>query len=192
MSDLFSSNPNYQLYSGYATQAANDYGVPSSLLLAQIGQESSWNPLATNGSATGLGQFEPNTWSEFGSGSPTDPYASIDATAAYDSYLYGQSGNWNTVLQQYGTTANVPSSVTTLFNGIVNSVTGTGNSTSATSATTGSTATTTASGCSGLDFACWFGLLAGRAGIVLLGLILVAGALYLFKGTQTINVSSKT
>jgi hypothetical protein len=207
MSDLYASNANYQLYSPYAIQSAQDYGVPSSLLLAQIGQESSWNPNAQNGNASGLGQFMPGTWSEFGSGSPTNPYDAIDATAAYDSYLYGQTGNWSTVLQKYGTTANVPSSVTNMFNGIINSLTGNSGSAStgsgapygfntSTGAASGSGSSGTSSGsssatCSALDLGCWFNTLVGRAGIVVLGLVLIAGALFLFKGGPEINVSAK-
>lgn len=95
---------NYDLYSPYAIQAAQKYGVPQNLFLWQIGQESGWDPTAKNpgSTATGLGQFIRSTAKAFGI-DPTNPYQSLDAAAKYDAQLYNQTGNWNSAMQAYGT-----------------------------------------------------------------------------------------
>lgn len=96
----FSSSPYY----GTAIAAANAYGIPSSLFTAQIGQESSFNPNAQNGNATGIAQFMPGTAASLGV-DPTDPISSLYGAAKYDAQLYSQYGSWQTALQKYGTTA---------------------------------------------------------------------------------------
>ena len=96
----YTSSPYYQT----AITAANTYGVPSNLFVAQIGQESQFNPLAQNGNALGIAQFMPATAQQFGI-NPYDPNASLFAAAAYDAQLYKQTGSWASALQSYGTTA---------------------------------------------------------------------------------------
>lgn len=51
---------------------------------------------------------------------------------------------------------------------------------------TGPGQTTNASDCTGFDLACYFGKLAGRAGALILGLVLIAGALYIFANSQNL------
>lgn len=85
-----------------ATDAANQYGVPVSLFLGQIQQESSFNPNAQNGPASGIAQFMPGTAAQFGI-NPYDPVASLNAAAQYDAQLYAQTGSWSGALQRYGT-----------------------------------------------------------------------------------------
>ena len=85
-----------------ADQAAQQYGVPQSLFEAQLGQESSWNPNAVNGTAAGIAQFEPGTAQQFGI-DPYNPSQAIPAAAQYDSQLYQQTGSWVQALQGYGT-----------------------------------------------------------------------------------------
>ena len=57
----------------YATQEAEAAGIPTNLFLWQIGQESSWNPNAQNGNASGIAQFMPGTAAEYGVNT-SDPY----------------------------------------------------------------------------------------------------------------------
>jgi hypothetical protein len=98
-------------YQTLANQAALQYGVPPALLSWQLNQESSWNPYAVNGGAMGIAQLDQAQMNRFGGGSPYDPSQAIPVAAQIDAALYGKTGNWGTVLQQYGTTANVPQSV---------------------------------------------------------------------------------
>lgn len=88
----------------YAAQLDTQFGLPTGFLEAQTNAESSWNPNAQNGNATGLDQFMPATADQFQI-DPTNPYESLTGAAEYDSQLYGQSGSWEQVLQSYGTTA---------------------------------------------------------------------------------------
>ncbi len=101
----------------YAAQAAQANGVPVNMFLWQIGQESGWNPNATNSTstATGLGQFVQGTAAQFGI-NPTNPYQSLDAAAKYDAQLYQQNGgDWAGALRQYGTLANASSDTMAQF-----------------------------------------------------------------------------
>lgn len=97
---------NYDLYSPYAIQAAQKYGVPTNLFLWQIGQESGWDPNATNSGSTasGIAQFIKSTAKSFGI-NPFDPVQSLDAAAKYDAQLFDKYGNWSDALKAYGTTA---------------------------------------------------------------------------------------
>ena len=97
-----------------AENSALNYGVPPSLLEWQIGAESGWNPNAINSNynpvndtygtpALGIAQFQPATAAQFGI-NPMDPSQAIPAMAQYDAQLYNQTGSWQQVLQDYGTT----------------------------------------------------------------------------------------
>lgn len=91
----------------YAKQAAAQYGVPESLFLWQIGQESSWNPNAYNANnggtpAIGIAQFQPATAQQYGV-NPYDPVSSLFGAAKYDAALHDKYGTWNSALTHYGT-----------------------------------------------------------------------------------------
>lgn len=92
-------------YGPIAADAAMQYNVPVNLFMAQIYQESSFNPSAQNGSATGIAQTDTAQGQRFGF-DPSDPIGSLYGAAAIDSALYSQSGNWATVMNTYGTTTN--------------------------------------------------------------------------------------
>ena len=94
----------YSPYYYTAINAAQQYHVPSELFVQQIGQESSFNPNAVNGSAIGIAQFMPSTAAQFGI-DPTNPTQSLYAAAQYDAQLHSQYGSWQSALQHYGTTA---------------------------------------------------------------------------------------
>lgn len=117
MATDFSSSANFKQYSSVAIDAANKYGIPQDMFLWQIGQESSWNPNAQNGNATGIAQFMPATAQSLGI-DPTNPTASLFGAAQYDAKLFSTTagGDWSKVLAQYGTTAGgaatVPAGVT--------------------------------------------------------------------------------
>ncbi len=79
----------------YMVDVADSYGIDETIGFNQINQESKWNPNAVSGAnAKGLTQFIPATWQRFGSGSPFDPYASLDAWGAYMSFLLTRY-NWD-------------------------------------------------------------------------------------------------
>lgn len=111
-----------QSLQSYADSQAAVYGVPTDLFRWQIGQESSWNPNAQNGNATGIGQFMPDTARRFGI-DPSNPYQSLTAAAQLDSQLYAQTGSWQGAMTKYGTLANVPQSVMDKFHSVMQSIT---------------------------------------------------------------------
>jgi hypothetical protein len=45
----------FDQYSGYATDAANQYGIPPNILFGLVSQESSWNPNASPGTTSAWG-----------------------------------------------------------------------------------------------------------------------------------------
>ena len=92
-------------YYNTALAAASQYSVPSALFIAQIGQESGFDPNAQNGLATGIAQFKPATAASLGV-NPSNPTSALYGAAQYDAQLYSQYGSWQTAMQKYGTTAN--------------------------------------------------------------------------------------
>lgn len=90
----------------YARSAARRYGIPEEMFLWQIGAESGWDVNAKNpkSTATGIAQFIDGTAKWFGL-DRSDPYASLDAAAKYDSMLFKQTGSWEKALESYGTLA---------------------------------------------------------------------------------------
>lgn len=81
-------------YLPLAMQAGARYGVRPELLIAQLRQESRFNPKAVSpAGARGIAQFMPATWKEYGGGAdPFDPAAGIDAQARYMRDLLRQFG----------------------------------------------------------------------------------------------------
>ena len=83
------------------------YAIPRNQLARQLDIESDhFNPdviagrrLSRSG-AIGIGQFMPATAAERGL-DPTDPFASIDAAAAYMRELYDKFGTWEAALAAY-------------------------------------------------------------------------------------------
>jgi Transglycosylase SLT domain len=72
-------------YAGYINQAASATGLPAAVVAAQIQQESDWDPTAVSPTgAQGIAQFEPQTWAQYGTGSPDNP---ADAFAAYAKFM---------------------------------------------------------------------------------------------------------
>ena len=70
--------------------AAQEAGLPTSLVAAQLAQESGWNPdalgpvLEDGTRAQGLAQFTSGTWATYGNGGdPFDPHAAIAALGRY-------------------------------------------------------------------------------------------------------------
>jgi len=76
-----------------ARASATKYGIDPDWYVAQIQQESGFNPNAVSSAgAKGVAQFVPATAKEFGL-NPLDPIASLDAGAKYMSQLSNQFGN---------------------------------------------------------------------------------------------------
>lgn len=183
---------NQELYSPIARSAADQYGIPADLFTWQIGQESSWNPLASNGLAQGIAQFIPSTAKAF-SVDVNDPVSSIYGAAAYDASLYQKYGDWGRVLQKYGTVgSSSPASVLEAANEQlaalgaqpISSESGATNDAS-TSATAGhSVLSILPSPNDAENFI--FGFSFDRLVFVVLGLILIAGGLYTLKSVQSV------
>lgn len=127
------NSPQAAPYKATIDAAAAKYGVPPQLLAWQIGQESSFNPNATNsyitssGQPQGIAQFTTGTAANvpgYGPLDPTDPNASIMAAAAYDQHLYQSNGSWQGAFTQYGTLSGNPSQST--WNGFNNALSASG------------------------------------------------------------------
>lgn len=75
------NNKNAPKYVQYILENAEKYGLDPYVIIAQIYQESRFNPLAINkySGAKGIGQFMPATWKDFGEGDILNPYDNLDA-----------------------------------------------------------------------------------------------------------------
>jgi hypothetical protein len=153
----------------YAASVAQEYGIPTSLFEWQIGQESGWNVNAQNGNASGIAQFMPATAAEYGVNT-SDPYSSLLGAAQLDANLYNQSGNWQTALTQYGTLANVPSSVMQSFQNVMSNL---GMPTSGTSSST--TAATSPGQVATSDS------FITKIAMIILGIVLIGGAIVVYR-----------
>lgn len=86
---------------GYATQVADQFGVPSNLFLNIIQAESGWNPSAQSGAgAIGLGQLMPGTAANLGV-NPHDWQQNLRGSAQYLRQLYNQFGDWTSAVAAY-------------------------------------------------------------------------------------------
>ena len=83
--------------------AADRYGIDRGVALAQMRQESGCNPNAVSPQgAQGIAQFIPGTWSAYGSGSPFDVSAALDAWGSYMRHLLDTfSGDYSLALAGY-------------------------------------------------------------------------------------------
>lgn len=90
-------------YLAAVEQAASKYKVPLEMFTRLLQTENTTgNPHAVNPSsgAVGLAQFMPGTAQELGI-DPTNPLASIDASAKYLKALHNQFGNWEDAVKAY-------------------------------------------------------------------------------------------
>lgn len=91
-------------YKNLVVNTAGKYGYDSSLLAAQVHQESAWNPGAVSScGAKGLMQFMDGTWKEYGSGDPFNPAASLDAGVRYMRFLFAKYQDIKLALAAYNT-----------------------------------------------------------------------------------------
>lgn len=94
-------------------QAARKQGIDPFLMAAQVGQESSFNPMKVNGNHYGLGQFDPQTAEmvarELGMKKYDlfNPAQNLALMARYDKDLYKGTGNWADTMDAYGTGSGV-------------------------------------------------------------------------------------
>ena len=92
----------------YARQAATNAGIDPDIFVAQIQQESGFQPFQSSGKplqspagAIGIAQFMPATAAGLNL-DPTDPYAALDAAAKMDAqHLQQYGGDWTKVLAAY-------------------------------------------------------------------------------------------
>lgn len=89
-------------YRGLAAQAAQRYGINPRIFLAQINQESGFNPSARSpAGALGIAQFMPGTARGMGV-NPLDPVSSLMGAARLDAqYLKAYGGDWQKTLAAY-------------------------------------------------------------------------------------------
>ena len=74
-------------------QKAREYGLDEQIALAQISQESKFNPKAVSGAgAQGVAQFMPGTAKRFGLVNPFDPEQALEAWAQYMTFLLNMFG----------------------------------------------------------------------------------------------------
>lgn len=93
-----------KLYAPIAAHAAEAYGVPVDLFLAQIKQESGFNPRVTSGAgAQGIAQFMPGTAASAGlkPGEVWDPNKALPASARLMAKLFQKYGSWDLALAAY-------------------------------------------------------------------------------------------
>lgn len=96
-------------YQSTITQAANNYGVPVSILAWLLWKESRYNPAIIDGTkrspvgAMGIAQFMPATAAqELGStAAALDPAQAIPGAARYLAKLYASTGSWAGALAAY-------------------------------------------------------------------------------------------
>lgn len=166
----------------YAYNAAIGAGIDPNVFLWQMNQESSMNPNAVNGNAVGIAQIMPGTAQMLGLTDRTDPFASLNAAAQYDASLLNGTcgGDYMCMLNHYGTTANVSQSVINSAQGVIGGI---GSLTLGLSS--GGSTVTSSDNCGTWDFGCkfsaWFANWSTRLVSVVLGLIFIAGAIYLYK-----------
>ncbi len=90
-------------YQALFQAAAQKYGVPPALLMAQAQAESGFDPNAVSSTgATGIMQISPSNYQAYGVTNPTDPAQSIDAGAhLLADNLKASHGNQNLALAMY-------------------------------------------------------------------------------------------
>lgn len=186
-------------YVGLAQEEANAYGVPPQLFTDLIRQESGFNPYAiSTAGAIGIAQIMPSTASNPGFGltpvNPWDARASLQFGAQYLRAMFDKFGNWSQALLAYNkgpdyATNNPgempypdsPSILSDVRNASGTSGAGAGNPAGNGPAAYNTTNGPNNSGCSGwltTPLACGTDLI-GRAGFVLLGLVVIAAGLWL-------------
>lgn len=96
----FANNDNFNTYGSLAVTAANNAGIDPNVFVSLIGSESSFDPNAVNGQATGIAQFIPTTAAENGI-NPFDPVSSLTGAANYLATLKDQYGNYQDAIAAY-------------------------------------------------------------------------------------------
>jgi soluble lytic murein transglycosylase-like protein len=162
----------------YANTIASQDNLNPTIFSWMLNQESGWNPNAQNGNASGIAQFMPATAQQYGVNT-SDPYSSISGAGAYlSNLLSSNNGNYTAALTQYGTLANVPSSVTSSYNNMLTSL-GLSPSTATqasagTSSSANPTVTQTAGAVAESDS------FITKIAVVVLGIVLIGGAIMVY------------
>ena len=88
-------------YQSLVTAASAKYGVPFSLLSAQINQESGWQPsVVSSAGAEGIAQFMPATAAS-NNVNPLDPSSAIPGMASLMASYFKEFGSWADALAAY-------------------------------------------------------------------------------------------
>jgi peptidoglycan DL-endopeptidase CwlO len=88
-------------YVAFAVQAAQQHGFPPDVMVAQLDQESGFNPDArSSAGAEGIAQFEPATAAGLGV-DPWDPWQAIDGMARLDADNLSRFGSVELALAAY-------------------------------------------------------------------------------------------
>jgi hypothetical protein len=183
----------------YGAQQASAYGVPVNLFNAVINAESGWDPNSYNTSsgATGIAQFLPSTAANAGYGiapfDPTNSQSSLSAAAQYLSALYNSTGSWTGALnaysgnsqggQPYPGNSGVADALSSLDSSAPTTAGG-----SPTASAGGTAASQEPAVLSGVSS--WLGTYAKRGALILISVLLLLGAIYLF-ASRTQEVQSQ-
>ena len=183
-------------YDATIAQAANQYGIPPALLSSLINVESAFNPNAVSSAgAAGLTQLMPATAANLGGSNPFDPTQSIYGGAQALAQDYQATGNWTDALRYYNGGTNWPSIPSTQdYASKVLSGAGDTSAMGGSDPLTGAFANalgTAIPGAAGLgsanpltgwvkDLQTWIAQSTAGLVLVVIGLILVVGAVYMF------------
>ena len=175
---------NYDIYAPIAIDAANKYGLPPNLFLWQIGQESGWDPNAKSktSSASGIAQFIDSTAKWLGV-DRSDPVDSLYKSAQYNSTLLNSAkcgGDFMCMLDAYGTTKNNPKATAQAQN-IISGISDQWNADlNNPNSAYGQSITGQAQGTVDKAASTLAGLIS-RIPLIIIGLVFLAGAIYLYK-----------
>ncbi len=192
-----------------AQDASNASGVPASFILGQAGLESDWGrsySATTRNNFFGIGgagnyrtYADPaGSFADYGALMQTPRYAACRGSADQIAACLTSSGYTGTPPQtpDYASRVGNAVSAVTAFLGGDGAGAGTGAGTGATAATGGATAGAGAAGTPGAgtpsgglwgQFTGWLTNVGGRAGLILVGVIFLLGAMYIF-ASRTANV----
>jgi len=193
MSYGFGSDPLGNPYYGDILGASQQYGVPFPILYNLFGAESGYNPGAVSSAgATGLAQFMPGTANQYGV-NPLDPSSSIYGAAHYLSDLYQQTGSWAAALGAYSGQGPQLQQYASQHNGFGPALVAAagGGQAGAGGANSGVSSAPAASAGFFPAVTNLVESLVGRGIVMIVGVIVVAGAVFLMSGTNVAHQLKK-
>ena len=187
-------------YQSLVTAASAKYGVPFSLLSAQINQESGWQPsVVSSAGAEGIAQFMPGTAAS-NNVNPLDPSSAIPGMASLMASYFKEFGSWADALAAYNAGAGAvekydgvpPYSQTQSYVSDILTASGTPNTLGTKGGTSGGGVTQTAARTSPASSSSSGGGLLAKVGAFLLGgALLLIGIFVLVSGNKGVQSTAK-